>query len=1023
MKRKFTSILCFLMLLSFSGFAQKQISGKVVDEENLPIPGVTVLEKGTNNGTTTNAQGEYKIDLEKAGNTLVFSFVGFKNKEVVTAGQSEINIKMVFKVSELDEVVVVGYGVQKKSVVTGAISKVKAKDLENQQNARVEQSLQGRTSGVRVTTASGQPGASATVRIRGTGTINNSDPLYVVDGVPILGGIDYLNQGDIESMEVLKDAASAAIYGARAANGVILITTKAGKKGGMQVNYNTYFGIQNPWRKIPLLNAKEYATIINEASAAANQTPPFENPNELGEGTDWQDEVFYFNAPMQNHDLSIGGGNDRSTYHSSFSYYDQEGIVARDKSNYKRLTVRFNSTHKVSPKLTFGNNIGYTHVRASGVAENSEFGSPLGIATNIDPITPVYETDPDKLANYDPDAVKDDEGRTFAITNLVTSEVVNPLARLYVTHNRGFSDKIVGNVFGEYELIKGLKLRSSIGTDLAFYGNDGFTPVHYLNATNVVRINNVSKSFNRGFVWIFENTLSYNKTFDKHNLSAVAGITAQKNKGEALGGGKQDLPTNDPDQAFISAATNLDSESIYGFAWHHAILSYFGRVNYNFNEKYLFSAVLRMDGSSRFGVNNRFGIFPSVSAGWLISEEDFFKFKKINYLKLRGSWGQNGNENIGDFLFVSTVSGGSNYTFGSEDVLTNGVKPTTVANPDLRWETSEQTNIGIDTRFLKNFTLTFDWFSKKTKDMLIQIPVPDFVGNGAPIGNAGDMENTGFEIELGYDNGTRKQFQYRFAGNISYVENKVTFLGNEEGFLTGATFGPQGLQITRISEGLPIGYFFGYETDGIFQNQAEVNAHSNADGELLQPDAVPGDIRFKDTNGDGTIDDFDRGMIGDPTPNWTYGFTFNAAYRNFDFMLFGQGVFGNDIYKATRRYDLPRANYTADVLDRWTGEGTSDIYPRVTLNDANRNFSRSSDFYIENGAFFRIKNIQLGYNLNENITNKIRIKKARIYVGFNNLLTLTQYSGFDPEIGASFGIDRGIYPQARTFITGLNITF
>lgn len=1003
-------------------YAQVAVTGKVSQEnDGSPMIGVTVTVNGTSIGALTDPNGNFSIQAPSENVTLTFSFIGFDKLEVPLNGQTTLKIFLKETEKTMEEVVIVGYGTQKKSVVTGAISSVKSKDLEDMPVMRVEQSLQGRTSGVRVTLSSGQPGAGAVVRIRGTGTINNSDPLYVVDGVPIGGGIDYLNQNDIESMEVLKDAASAAIYGARAANGVVLITTKSGKAGKMKINYNGYYGVQNPWRKLAVLDAREYGILMNEAAAAAGQNLLFSNPDTLGAGTDWQEQVFYQNAPITNHDVSISGGTDRSNFLASVSYFKQDGIVAQGKSNYERFTVRLNNGNQVKPWLKFGNNFGYTHVVSQGVAENSEWGSPLGIALNIDPVTPVYETNPIKLAGYNPLAVRDENG-VFAITQYVTSEIVNPLAKLAVTHANGWSDKVVGNGFAEIRILDGLTFRSNIGVDLAFWGSNSFTPTYYLNASNQVINNSVFRGMNRGLTWIWENTLSYNKSFGKHNLSALLGTSAQKSTGVVFGGGKQDLPSNDPSQAYIFAATNIESEYVYDGVWNNTLRSYIGRINYNYDERFLLSAVLRRDGSSRFGSNNKFGTFPSISAGWVLSRENFYNLSNVmDFLKIRASWGQNGNENIGDFLYESTVSGGNNYTFGINDQLVNGVKPTRISNPDLRWETSEQTNIGIDAVFLQKITLTIDLYDKRTKGMLMTIPVPDYVGNGSPVGNAGDMQNRGFEIEAGY----RKaggEFTYSLSSNFSFVQNKVLLLGNDDGYLSGQTFGPQGLVITRTQEGLPIGYFFGFKTDGLFQNTNDVLQYTNSDGELLQPEAKPGDMRFVDVNGDGIINEDDRTMIGDPTPNYTYGFTFNAAYKGFDFVVFGQGVFGNQIYKATRRYDLPRANMTADALGRWTGEGTSTDYPRLTLNDTNRNFSRSSDFYVESGAFFRIKTLQLGYTLPATVTRVAGIERARFYISAANLLTLTQYSGFDPEIGASFGVDRGIYPQARSYSVGANIT-
>jgi TonB-linked SusC/RagA family outer membrane protein len=1020
-----------LILLLFSAFAmqaQVSISGQVTEASgNGPLLGVTIIEKGTQNGAFTDEEGRYKLTVASEDAVLMFSYIGFTPQEVTVGARRLINISLAEEVSDLDEVVIVGYGTQKKSVVTGAISKIKASDLKDMPVPRIEQALLGRTSGVRVTTNSGQPGEGATVRIRGTSSINSSEPLYVVDGVPVGGGIDYLNQDDIESIEVLKDAASASIYGARSAAGVILVTTKQGAKDRIEVNYSAYYGTQAPWQKLALLNATEYATLMNESSVASGGAIIFDDPASLGEGTDWQSAVFRTNAPIQNQQLSISAGSERSQYYASFGYFDQSGIVSDAQSRYRRFTARFNSTHKVSKRITFGNNMAYSRINGVGISTNSEFGSPLSRAVNLDPITPILETDPDVLnsdvfTNFP--VVKNEDGIPYGISNYVTSEVLNPVAALQTQQGYGWSDKIVGNVFAEIEILDGLKFRSSIGTDLAFWGNEGFTPVYYLNATNRIDINNYNRAQNRGLYWIFQNTLSYNKVFGNHDLGIVVGTSAEKNAGQGIGGSIQDIPVDNIDDASLAFPTSAESQTFYGYEYQGALASYLSRVNYNYKSKYLFTATMRVDGSSKFGSNNKFGYFPAVSAGWVLTKENFLANNNvINFLKIRASWGVNGNDQIGDFRFVSTVGGARNYTFGLDDRLVNGVSPNAIANPDLRWEQTTQTNIGFDAKIFKRVSVTFDAFDKVTSDMLLDIAVPGYVGNAGPVGNIATMSNKGLELELGYNNNFQK-VDFEIKGNISYIVNEVTDLGPDKEFLPGQTFSPQGLEITRTTVGLPIGYLYGYQTDGIFQNQAEINAYTNADGSLIQPDAQPGDFKFVDANGNGEIDPDDRGQIGDPTPNWTFGFNTAVAWKGFDIVMFGQGVAGNQLFKATRRFDLQMANMTADAIDRWTGEGSTNTYPRLVMNDPNKNFSRSSDFYVEDGSFFRIKTLQLGYTLPRAVNTRIGASRIRFYVSGNNLLTLTKYSGFDPEIGGgSFGVDRGIYPQARFFMGGINATF
>ncbi|MEL6849420.1 MAG: SusC/RagA family TonB-linked outer membrane protein [Bacteroidota bacterium] len=784
---------------------------------------------------------------------------------------------------------------------------------------------------------------------------------------------------------------------------------------------------QSPWKKLALLDATEYGILMNESSVAAGGDILFEDPQSLGAGTDWQDAIFNYNAPIMNHELSISAGSDRSQYYASFGYFDQLGIVSEAQSQYQRFTARFNSTHKVTKRITFGNTMAYSRIRGVGISTNSEFGSPLSRALNLDPLTPILETDEAVLnssvfTNFP--VVRDENGVPYGISNYVTSEVLNPVAALQIQQGYGWSDKIVGNVFGEIELFKGLKFRSSLGTDLAFWGGEGFTPVHYLNAANRADITNYNRSQNRGLYWIFTNTLSYTNTFGNHNLNVVAGTVAERNSGQGIGGNIQDIPVDNIEDASLAFPTPAASQTFYGFEYLGTLASYLGRINYNYAAKYLFSATMRVDGSSKFGSNNKFGYFPSVSVGWVLTEENFLRSNDIvNFMKIRASWGVNGNDQIGDFRFVSTVGGGRNYTFGLDDRLVNGVSPNAIANPDLRWEETTQTNIGIDAKLFKRVDFTFDLFDKSTSGMLLDIAVPGYVGNAGPIGNIATMSNRGAELELGYNN-KWGDLSFEIRGNLSYVENEVTDLGADKEFLPGQTFSPQGLEITRTTVGQPIGYFYGYSTDGIFQTAEEVAAYTNADGELIQPEAQAGDFRFKDIDGDGAITPDDRGFIGDPTPNWTYGMNLALAWKGLDLVVFGQGVDGNQIFKATRRFDLQMANMTAEALDRWTGPNTTNTHPRLVMNDPNKNFSRSSDFYVEEGGFFRIKTLQLGYNLPSEILNTIGFSKLRVYVSGNNLVTFTQYSGFDPEIGGgSFGVDRGIYPQARFYLVGVNASF
>lgn len=1002
-----------------------QVTGKVTSKvTGEALANATVSIQGTNQATKTDEAGNFVINIpDGSTRVLVITYAGMASQQVTVSGSGPVHVALDLQASVLNEVVVVGYGTQQKRALTTAVSSVKAKDLENLPVFRVEQSLQGRVSGVTITQNSGQPGDAARIRVRGTTTLWNSDPLFIVDGVKVGGGIEYLNQSDIESIEVLKDAAAAAIYGAQAASGVILVTTKKGKRGSMSVNYNGHYGVQQAWRKLDLLNAEQYATLLNEARVAAGMDMLFANPKALGEGTNWQDAVFNDKAPVQNHELSLSGGSDRSTYYASFGLLDQDGIVASSNSYFKRFTARFNSTHKITNAITFGTNIGYTRIKSRGVGTNDEWGSPLGRAINIDPITPLVVTDPvlRYTSPYDnPLAVKDENGNPYGISNLVSSEIVNPVAALKTSQGNGWSDKVVGNGYIEIEPIKGLRFKSTIGADLAFWGDRGFQPLFYLNPiVQNTQLNGFTRNNNRGLFWVWENTLSYNRKFGAHDVTGLIGSAAQKNYGETQGGTKRGIPVDHIDDASLNFPVPQTNQYFWGGEYEDALSSLFARANYNYNGKYLLSALVRRDGSSRFGSNNKYGFFPSVSAGWVASQENFFPANTVvSFLKFRGSYGITGNDRIGDFRYLSTVSGGRNYLLNG--VLYNGVSPNALSNPDLKWEETSQMDVGFDAVLFRNFNLTVDYFTKKTTGMLMGISVPGYVGNGGPTGNIADMENKGVEMELGYRRSIG-ELDLNISSNATYVQNEVVYLGAEKKFEGGLNYGTQNIPVTRHYIGQPFGSLYGYKTAGLFQNDAEVKGYVNKDGQLIQPEARPGDIRFVDLNNDGKINEDDRTIIGDHTPDWTFGFTASAAWKGFDVLLFGQGVMGNEVLQLIRRFDLPTTNWTTRALGRWTGEGSSTDFPRLVLDDPNKNFSRISDFFVEKGDYFRVKTLQIGYTLPVDKVKKVGLSKVRVYVTGNNLLTFTNYSGFDPEITG--GVDRGIYPQARAYLVGLNLGF
>ena len=1024
-----------MMLLSYTAFGQNGLTGQVIDNNNMPLPGVSVVIKGTTAGTITDFDGNYNLNTELSDSTvLVFSYVGFKTQEIVVDGQSVINVLMDEDTSLLDEVVVVGYGTQKKSVITGAISGVKQTELEDLPITRVEQTLQGRVSGVTIAATSGQPGSNSTVRVRGITTLGFNEPLWVVDGVVVdSGGIGFLNQSDIESVEVLKDAASQAIYGARAAAGVILITTKKGKSGKLSVNVNSYTGVSSASRQLDLLNAREYATLLNEKYVNGGGTIQITDPSSLGEGTDWQSVIFNNSAMRSQHELSLSGGNDVSKFYASFGYNKQEGIVMSDISNYTRKNIRLNSTHEISDKLRFGQTLGYSNEKNVGIGNtNSEFGGPLSSAINLDPTTPIVETDPvfAGQAPYTNEGIwRDNNGNPYGISNFVAQEMSNPLAYQKTRlGNYGWSDNFVGNTFVEYEPIEGLKLRSTVGAKLAYWGYKSFTPVSYLNAATIVNQNNISRGTNRGLGWNLENTISYSKKIKDHNFSVLLGQGVYADNityGESVT--YYDIPVDNYSDAsfnFSVPQEQINASSYEGV--EHRVTSLFSRLTYDFDEKYLLTAIFRRDGSSRFGSNNKFGFFPSFSAGWVPSREEFWNDNDVvNQLKIRGGFGVTGSDNIGDFQYLSTIGGGRNYTIGNPGSIVIGNSPNAPSNPDLKWEETSQLNIGFDTRLFNDISLSFDWYKKTTTGILQNIAIPGYVGAiGDPVGNVADMDNIGYDIELGY-NKSFGEFDLSFNGNVSYVENEVTHLGNGVDFLSGgASIQSTNFPITRTQVGQPVNSFYGFKTNGIFQNQAEIDNYVSSNGTIIQPNAQPGDFKWVDMDDDGDIDSDDRGFLGSSLPKFTFGFSLNLDYKNFDFFMFCQGASGNKIFQGLRRLDIVNANYQTAALGRWVGEGTSNTHPRLTTNDTNNNFSNPSDFYLEDGDYLRLKTIQIGYSLPESVLDKLGIDKLRVYYTAENLLTFTKYSGYDPEIGGGiFGIDRGYYPQAVTNQLGINLQF
>jgi TonB-linked SusC/RagA family outer membrane protein len=1026
----------FLIFAGVVASAQTyEIKGTVADASGNPLPGVTVVVKNSTKGASTDFDGNFTIPNINNGETLVFSYIGFVTQEIIINDANALTVVLDEDTESLEEVVVIGYGTQKKSVVTGAISSVKASDLQGLPVERVEHALQGRVAGVTIAMNSGQPGSDATVRVRGLTTFDTNggnNPLWVIDGVIVeQAGIGFLNQSDIASIEVLKDAASLAIYGARAASGVLIITTKKGKVGKISANYTGFVGISGPAKKLNLLNAPEYAAIMNERSVGGGGPVVYPDINAYGVGTDWQEAIFNDSAMRYSHEVSLSGGNDVSSFFASFGLTDQEGIVSSPVSQFNRKNIRLNSTHKLNEYVTIGQTLGYAHKRSMGVDSNNEFGGPLISAINLDPITPLVVTDP-VVANSDPyigrPVFRDANGNPYGISNIVGQEMTNPIAHMQPRlGNHGWSDDFIGNAFVEVTPIEGLIFKSSLGAKLSYWGDEGFTPVHYLSANSDIIRNSLWRNRSKGYGWNLENTVSYTRDIGEHNFSVLLGQGVYI---DGISSGVNvtynDVPFDTRHEATFNVFVT-DEQKTSG-SWtgtDHKVTSLFSRLTYNYAEKYLFTGIIRRDGSSRFGANNRYGVFPSFSTGWVASKEDFWPENDVvNTLKIRGGYGVTGNDAIGDFGYLALIGDGRNYPIGPDgSTIIVGNSPNAPENPDLKWEETAQTNIGFEARLLSSLNLTFDYFLKETTGILQTVDIPGYVGaSGSPLGNVADMENSGIEVELGY----RKDFgdlKFSANGNFSYIKNEVTFLGEGKDVISGGAGAFIMGDVTRTKVGLAYNSFYGYQTNGIFQNMAEVSAYTGSNGPI-QPDAVPGDFKWVDNNGDGEITDADKVVLGSPLPKYTFGLTLNFAYEGFDLMLFTQGVAGNKIFQGLRRLDLPTANYQKVVLSRWTGEGTSNDYPRLSSNDPNENFGKFSDFYLEKGDFLRLKTVQLGYSLPENISSKIGAQKLRLFVTGENLLTLTEYTGFDPEIGGNvFGIDKGYYPQARSIMFGVNLQF
>jgi TonB-linked SusC/RagA family outer membrane protein len=984
-----------LLLAAFGLQAQQvRVTGTVTSQEDgETLIGVNILIKGTSSGTITDFEGNYELNVPSPDVTLVFSYTGFESQEIALAGRTRLDVVMGLSRQVLDEIVVVGYGTQRKSDLTGAISTVKAEEIQRIPSANLEQALQGRVSGVQVTPVSGEPGAGAIIRIRGTGTLNDASPLYVVDGM-LLDDISFLNLNDVESVEVLKDASATAIYGSRGANGVIIITTKKGERRAAVFTASAYYGVQNVLKQIDLVNGAQFAQLANEVAVNEGRSPLFPDPESFGEGTDWQSVIFQ-PAPIQNYQFSANGGSDNMIYNLSLNYFGQEGIVRG--SEFQRLTLRLNNEYTLSNRFSFGHNLAMVYTQRE-VAANV-----VPTAYRAEPIIPVR----DSLGNFGDATVR--------------VPVSNPEAQIFYNNNSNFGYRTVGNAYLDVRLPANLVFRSNLGMDLESTQGKNFVPQFEVSPTSLQRsdVSRLNVNQGRTFSWLWENTLSFNKEWTNHRLNLLGGITAQEFNFENLGGGRINFPGETPEFFYLNAGEILGQTNFNtGFAW--SMLSYLFRANYTLMDRYLFTASYRIDGSSRFGANNRYGHFPSLAAGWNLSNEGFMEnIDFISRLKLRASWGQIGNDKIGAYAGRPTVTTGLNAVLGRDPQLLNGASIVSLANPFIRWESTTQSNFGMEIGLLDNrLVAEVDYYNRVTDDILVPVPIPDYIGADAfPIVNAAKVRNSGLDFNLGWRE-RRGKVSYNFNLVASTVNNEVLGLGEGQEAIFGGGIGIGGLLGTRTVVGLPIGSFFGYVVDGVFQNQAEIDAAPTWGRER------PGDLRFRDINDDGVITTDDRTFIGSPIPDFIYGFSGGFDVAGFDFFIDFNGQRGNKIINAKKMARFGTYNFESSFLSRWTGEGTSNTEPRIT--NGGHNYEMSERF-IEDGSFMRLRTLQIGYTLPSSLLGQLRLSKLRVYANGTNLITWDNYSGYTPEIASGsvidVGIDRGVFPIAKVFTFGLDIGF
>ena len=1028
------------------------VKGKVSDGSNGdPVPFATIVVKGMSTWTTTDAEGLFTIEAP-ANATLSVDCLGYIAAEVAVSGKTSLDIQLRPDLDQLSESVVIGYGVQQKKLLTGATLQVKGDDLSKLNTTSALGALQSQSPGVSITQNSGQPGRGYKVNIRGIGTIGDSEPLYVIDGVAG-GDINALNPNDIESIDILKDAASAAIYGARAANGVVLVTTKQGKEGRVVVSYDGYYGGQYLAKMPDMVNAQEYIQLYNLArknSGLAEEDFSTKLPADLyravtngtWKGTNWVEEMYNKGAMTQNHSLNVAGGSADHKFSMGLSYTGQDGILGYNQiepmnAQYRRYTFRINSDNVVIKRnnleiLKVGETLNFSYGQNSGIAEGDIYDSSLHDAIGANPLLPVYDVDANgNIVGFYDEAARDREGWTFF------NDAKHPIGVDYFNRgrNREKTYSLHASVYAELQPIKNLKFKSQFGYRLSGSSNRSYKMIYHLNTSQYNDNDVVSQSMKLGHRITWENTASYHFDINSaHVFDVVLGQSIEKwGMGESISASAwNSIFPNDFDRAFLSNTkpTILSQISASGSpSTAGALASFFGRVNYSIKDRYLFSATVRADGSSNFARGHRWGVFPSFSAGWIISSEPWMENAQnwLSFLKLRASWGQNGNASISNFQYLSTIklSSSAGYYFANKASMSTGAIPGTLANPDVSWETSEQTNIGFDARFFNStLGITFDAYIKNTKNWLVDAPIAAVYGFSAPYVNGGDVRNSGLEVSIDYGKHTG-EFTYGIKLNGAFNKNRVTRIANSEGIIHGEddVLSQGTSEMYRAQVGYPIGYFYGYKTAGVFQNQAQIDKTA-----AKYEDAKPGDLIWVDVNGDGEITDDDRTMIGDPHPDFTAGLNFWMAWKGFDFSVTGYGAFGQQIARSYRSFfDRPTDSYTRDLFNCWSGEGTSNRLPLWTTC-SDRNWSNISDIYIENGDFFKISNVTLGYDFSRIIKGSW-ISKARLYVSAQNLFTITKYSGMDPEIGYGFdedwvsGIDLGYYPSARTFLVGVNIQF